>query len=345
MAQTAGQAGAGGDAPAGGQAPRYASPVDYDRYGHYGQGRGFNHGASFNRPRYRFQGRITADGSSGCRAEPGRYHLYIAWGCPWAQRTAIVRKLKGLDDVVSLSYVDDVRDGRGWAFRERRGADPVNGFTLLAEAYEATEPGYDGHVSVPALWDRESGKLVSNNFPDITIDLGTQFGDWASPAPDLYPPDLRAGIDAMNDRVYETVNNGTYRVAGATTEADYTELRRRLTGTLTMLDERLAGQRYLFGAGVTEADVRLWPTLARFDLGYNPLGKISERRLVDYPALWGYARDLYQRPAFRDTTDFASFARFGSGPAPSFFNDAPWRIEVEPYQADWDEPPGREQLG
>ena len=345
MAQTAGQAGAGGDAPAGGQAPRYASPVDYDRYGYYGQGRGFNHGTSFNRPRYRFQGRITADGSSGYRAGPGRYHLYIAWGCPWAQRTAIVRKLKGLEDVVSLSYVDDVRDGRGRAFRERRGADPVNGFTLLAEAYEATEPGYDGHVSVPALWDRETGKLVSNNFPDITIDLGTQFGDWASPAPDLYPPGLRSDIDAMNERVYETVNNGTYRVAGATTEADYTELRHRLTGTLTMLDERLAGQRYLFGAGLTEADVRLWPTLARFDLGYNPLGKISERRLVDYPALWAYARDLYQRPAFRDTTDFASFARFGSGPAPSFFNDAPWRIEVEPYQANWDEPAGREQLG
>jgi glutathionyl-hydroquinone reductase len=110
----------------------YASPVDYGTYGHYGQGRGFDSGGSFQRPRYQFRGRITADGSSGYRAEPGRYHLYIAWGCPWAQRTAIVRKLKGLEDVVSLSYVDDVRDGRGWAFRERRGADPVNGFTLLA---------------------------------------------------------------------------------------------------------------------------------------------------------------------------------------------------------------------
>ena len=165
--------------------PGYASPVDFGRYGHYGQGRGFNAGQSFQRPRYQFRGRITADGSSGYRAEPGRYHLYIAWGCPWAQRTAIVRKLKGLEDVVSLSYVDDQRDGRGWAFRERRGADPVNGFTLLAEAYQATEPGYDGHVSVPVLWDRETGKVVSNNFPDITIDLGTQFGAWASAAPAL----------------------------------------------------------------------------------------------------------------------------------------------------------------
>jgi glutathionyl-hydroquinone reductase len=322
----------------------YASPVDFERYGQYGQGRGFDKGQSFQRPVYQFQGRITADGSSGHRAEPGRYHLYIAWGCPWAQRTAIVRKLLGLEDVVSLSYVDDERDGRGWAFRERRGADPVNGFTLLAEAYEATEPGYRGHVSVPALWDRQTGKLVSNNFPDITIDLGTQFGAWSGTSADLYPPALRAGIDALNERVYETVNNGTYRVAGATTERDYTELRHRLTDTLGALETRLAGQRYLFGAGVTEADVRLWPTLARFDLGYNPLGKISERRLVDFPALWGYARDLYQLPAFRETTDFASFARFGSGPSPSFFNAAPWRIRVDPYQADWDEPHDRGRL-
>jgi len=324
---------------------RYASPVDYDRYGHYGQGRGFDAGRSFRRPRYQFQGRITADGSSGYPAEPGRYHLYIAWGCPWAQRTAIVRKLKRLEDVVSLSYVDDQRDGRGWAFRERRGADPVNGFTLLAQAYEASEPGYAGHVSVPVLWDRRAGRIVSNHFPDITIDLDTQFEACSEGSPDLYPPALRADIDALNERVYETVNNGTYRVAGATAEPEYTELRHRLTGTLDELDTRLAGQRYLFGAAPTEADVRLWPTLARFDLGYNPLGKISERRLVDFPSLWGYARDLYQMPAFRETTDFSAFARFGSGPAPSFFNDASWRIGVEPYQADWDEPHGRERLG
>ena len=311
--------------------PTYASPVDFDRYGHYGQGRGFDTGQSFRRPVYQFQGRITADGSSGYRAEPGRYHLYIAWGCPWAQRAAIVRKLMGLEDVVSLSYVDDQRDGRGWAFRERRGADPVNGFAFLAEAYQATEPGYAGHVSVPALWDRQAGRLVSNNFPDITIDLGTQFGAWTDVPLDLYPAALRPDIDALNERVYETVNNGTYRVAGATTEPEYTDLRRRLTGTLDLLDARLAGQRYLFGGEITEADVRLWPTLARFDLGYNPIGKISERRLTEFPALWAYARDLYQRPAFRETTDFAAFAAFGSGPAPSFYNAAPWRIHVDPH--------------
>jgi glutathione S-transferase/putative glutathione S-transferase len=327
------------------EAPRYASPVDFWAYGHYGPGRGFDAGRAFRRPQYRFQGRVTADGRTGYQAEPGRYHLYIAWGCPWAQRTAIVRKLKGLEEIVSLSYVDDVRDGRGWAFRERRGPDPVNGFRFLAEAYEVTEAGYDGHVSVPVLWDRQSGRIVSNNFPDITIDLGTRFERWADTSVDLYPAALRPEIDALNERVYQDVNNGTYRAAGATTEADYKQLRQRLIAAFAELDQRLADRRFLFGPGITEADVRLWPTLARFDLGYNPLGKISERPLVSYPNLWGYARDLYQHPAFRDTTDFTAFGAFAAGPRPSFVNDAPWRIDVEPYHADWDSPHHREAIG
>jgi glutathionyl-hydroquinone reductase len=140
------------------------------------------------------------------------------------------------------------------------------------------------------------------------------------------------------------VNNGTYQVAGATTQADYQQLRQQLIASLAELDQRLAGRRFLFGTGITEADVRLWPTLARFDLGYNPLGKISERRLVSYPNLWGYARDLYQHPAFRDTTDFAAFGAFAAGPRPSFVNDAPWRIDVEPHQADWESPHSRAAL-
>ena len=324
--------------------PEYASPVDYAAYGQYGAGRGFDPGQAFQRPRYPFRGRITADGSSGYRAEPGRYHLYISWGCPWAQRTAIVRKLKGLEDIVSLSYVDDERDGRGWAFRARRGPDPVNGFTLLAQAYEATEPGYPGHISVPVLWDRQTAAIVSNNFPDITIDLGTQFGEWGASSPDLYPAALRPEIDALNQRVYETVNDGTYRVAGATTQGEYQELRHALIATLEDLDGRLAKRRYLFGEEVTEADVRLWPTLARFDTGYNPMAKISERRLTEFPVLWDYARDLYQQPAFGQTTDFSSFARMGAGAKPSFLNDADWRIAVGPQQADWDARPGRELL-
>jgi glutathione S-transferase/putative glutathione S-transferase len=325
--------------------PPHASPVDYDAYGLYGPGRGFDKGKSFQRPIYRFQGRITADGSSGYPAAPGRYHLYISWGCPWAQRTAIVRKLKGLEDVVSVSYVDDERDGRGWAFRERRGPDPVNGFEFLAQAYEATEPGYDGHVSVPVLWDTETHKVVSNNFPDITLDLGAQFGAWARPAPDLYPEPLRPEIDALNERVYTNVNNGPYRVAGATTAEDYENLRQAMISLLEELDARLAGRRFLFGAQVTEADVRLWPTLARFDTGYNPLAGVTQRRLTEFGHLWGYARDLYRLPAFRETTDFTAFGGLVRGPRPTFVTDAPWRLSVEPRLADWDDPPGRDELG
>jgi putative glutathione S-transferase len=167
----------------------------------------------------------------------GRYHLYISWACPWAQRTAIVRQLLGLQDVISLSAVDPVRDGRGWAFREGPGhsLDPVNGFALLREAYEATEPGYDGHISVPVLWDRETSRIVSNNFPDITIDLDTQFGAYANGAYDLYPERLRPEIDAINATVYENVNNGVYRAGMATTQQAYHDAVTKLFATLDEL--------------------------------------------------------------------------------------------------------------
>jgi glutathione S-transferase/putative glutathione S-transferase len=198
---------------------------------------------------------------------------------------------------------------------------------------------------VPVLWDRVTGKIVSNNFADITIDLGTAFGAWADGSVDLYPEPLRAEIDALNAHVYQAVNDGPYRVAGAAAEADYEVLRHAMIAALEGLDRRLAGSRMLFGAQITEADIRLWPTLARFDTGYNPLAGVSERRMTDFTSLWAYARDLYQRPAFRDTTDFASFAGLTRGPKPSFLNDGPWRIKVEPRLADWDEPSGRERLG
>ena len=214
-----------------------ASPVDFATFGDYGDftpkkaepPAGAKPG-EFVRAAYPFQGRITADGSSGYPAEPGRYHLYISWACPWANRSAIVRELLGLTDVVSLSAVDPVRDGRGWAFRDGDGygLDPVNGFALLREAYEATEPGYDGHVSVPVLWDKQTGRIVSNNFPDITIDLETQFGAWADPEYDLYPEALRPEIDELNELVYATVNNGVYRSGFATTQESYHEAVTRL---------------------------------------------------------------------------------------------------------------------
>ncbi|SDL81890.1 glutathione S-transferase C-terminal domain-containing protein [Nonomuraea jiangxiensis] len=283
------------------QTRAYASPVDHTAYGHYGTGR-LHLSPGWNRPIYPFQARITADGSSGFRAEPGRYHLYAAWVCPFAHRATIVRKLKGLEDVVSLSYVDDERDGRGWAFRERRGPDPVNGFTLLEQAYDATEKGYGGHISVPVLWDRQTGTIVSNNFPDITLDLAKQFDQWAGASVDLYPDALRPEINKLNAWIYHDVNTGVLRVARATTEDDRERTRHQVVATLERLDERLAEQRFLTGDTITEADVRLWVTLARFDTEYNRGHLISERELTDFEYLWPYARDLYQDPAFRETT-------------------------------------------
>ena len=323
-----------------------ASPVDFAAYGDYGdykpkQQQAGSKPGEFVRAAYPFRGRITADGSSGYQAEPGRYHLYISWACPWAHRTAIVRHLLGLQDVVSLSVVDPVRDGRGWAFREGDGhsLDPVNGFALLRETYEATEPGYDGHVSVPVLWDRRTGRIVSNNFPDITIDLDTQFGAWADPACDLYPERLRPEIDAINEVVYQTVNNGVYRSGFASTQDQYYEAVTALFATLDSLDQRLARQRFLLGDAITEADVRLWVTLARFDAVYYSHFKASLRRIADYPSLWDYARDLYSRPAFRDTTNFDHIKRHYYTTHPHL---NPSRIVPDGPLLDWDAPHGRE---
>jgi glutathionyl-hydroquinone reductase len=320
-----------------------ASPVDFQAYGDYSVKAPARADGAFVRPLYPFQGRITADGSSGFPAEPGRYHLYVSLACPWAHRSVIVRGLMGLGDAVSLSVVDPIRDGRGWAFREGPGygPDPVNGFTLIREAYDATEPGYDGHISVPVLWDRETSRIVSNNFPDITIDLDTQFGAWARPGVDLYPEPLRPGIDALNDVVYTTVNNGVYRCGFATTQQAYDTAVTALFATLDDLEQRLAGRRYLFGGRITEADVRLWVTLARFDSVYVTHFKANVRRLVDYPNLWGYTRDLYQHPAFGPTTNFDHIKHHYYTTHPHL---NPQRIVPAGPLLDWSQPHGRENL-
>jgi glutathionyl-hydroquinone reductase len=327
-----------------------ASPVDFTTFGDYGSYKpkkaaspaGSKPG-EFVRAAYPFQDRITADGSSGYQAEPGRYHLYISWACPWAHRSAIVRELLGLTNVITLSAVDPVRDGRGWAFRagEAYGLDPVNGFALLRDAYDATEPGYEGHVSVPVLWDRKTSRIVSNNFPDITIDLATQFGAWANPAYDLYPERLRPQIDELNDLVYATVNNGVYRSGFATTQESYHEAVSALFATLDLLEARLSEHRYLLGAAITEADVRLWVTLARFDAVYYSHFKCNLRRITDYPSLWAYARDLYALPAFRDTTKFDQIKRHYYTTHPQL---NPSRIVPDGPVLDWTAPPGREYL-
>ncbi|MGW9302700.1 glutathione S-transferase C-terminal domain-containing protein [Streptomyces cyaneofuscatus] len=311
--------------------PVFASPADIGTYGPYGPGRVAEGAEGWQRPRYPFRGRITADGSSGYRAEPGRYHLWAAWSCGWAQRVAIVRKLKGLEEVVTLSYVDDERDGRGWAFRERRGPDPVRGFRLLLEAYEATEPGYPGHISTPVLWDRRTGRIVSNHSGDITTDLCTAFDAWAAPGTDLRPEPLRSEIDELNEYLYENVNDGVYRVDGAFTQAGYESSRQRVCQVLEALDARLADRRYLLGDVVREPDVRLWPTLARFDLAYNPVAGICRGGLRAFPHLWAYARDLYRLPAFRDTSDFGAY-RMSPPPERA---DGVRHIDVDPADLDW----------
>jgi putative glutathione S-transferase len=320
-----------------------ASPVDFGRYGEYTVKAPAAADGSFVRPLYRFTGRVSADGASGYLAGPGRYHLYVSLACPWAHRSVIVRELMGLTEVISLSVMDPVRDGRGWAFREGPGytPDPVNGFTFLREAYEATEPGYDGHVSVPVLWDRQNARIVSNNFPDITIDLVTQFGQWATPGADLYPRALRADIDALNERVYTDVNNGVYQCGFATSQAAYDAAVARLFTALDDLDQRLATRRYLFGDAITEADVRLWVTLARFDTVYVTHFKANLRRLADYPNLWPYARDLYQQPAFGGTTNFDHIKRHYFGTHPRL---NPSRIVPAGPLLDWQAPHQRERL-
>ena len=320
-----------------------ASPVDFARYGEYTAKTPAATDGGFVRPVYRFTGRITADGASGYLAEPGRYHLYVSLACPWAHRCVIVRALMGLSDVVSLSVVDPLRDGRGWAFRKGPGftPDPVNGFTFLREAYEATEPGYDGHVSVPVLWDRQTSRIVSNNFPDITIDLETQFGQWATPGADLYPEALRHDIDALNERVYSDVNNGVYRCGFATSQEAYEAAVARLFAALDDLDQRLASRRYLFGEAITEADVRLWVTFVRFDAVYVTHFKANLRRLADYPNVWPYARDLYQQPAFGGTANFDHIKSHYLGTHPRL---NPSLIVPAGPLLDWQAPHHRERL-
>ena len=265
----------------------------------------------FVRQDSRFRDTVTADGGSGFRAEPGRYHLYVSLACPWAHRTVIVRRLKGLEDVISMSVVDPVRDERGWAFREGpgHGADPVNGFAYLAEAYTASDPGFSGRVTVPVLWDRETGRIVNNESAEIIRILNTAFDEWGDASVDLYPAGLREEIDAVEDRVYHAVNNGVYKAGFATTQAAYEEAFDALFAELDALDRLLRGRRFLVGERRTEADWRLFTTLIRFDAVYVGHFKCNLRRIVDYAALWPYLRDLYQTPGVAETVDFDHIKR------------------------------------
>ena len=265
----------------------------------------------FNRQADAFRAWVTADGSTGYPAARDRYHLYVSWACPWAHRTIIVRKLKSLEQVIGLTAVDPLRDERGWAFRDGPGhsRDPVNGFHFLSEAYRASDPGYRDRVTVPVLWDKMTGRIVSNSDDDIIRMFNSEFAQFTSAGIDLCPNSLRAEIDHLNEMIYEDVNNGVYRAGFATTQRAYEQAARRLFGTLDRLENRLSGQRYLLGDRMVETDVRLFVTLIRFDAVYHGHFKCNLRRIVDYPNLFGYMKDVYQSDGIADTVNFDHIKR------------------------------------
>lgn len=268
-------------------------------------------GGEFQRQEDAFRHWVRRDGSSGFPAAAGRYHLYVSLACPWAHRTIITRRLKQLEPVVGMTVVDPVRDERGWAFRQGpgHGPDPVRGFHFLSEAYLATDPRYAARVTVPVLWDCQRGRIVNNDDNDIMRMFNAEFADFTPNRLDLYPPDLEAQIEALDEWIYPTINDGVYRAGFATSQAAYERAVRRLFASLDRLEELLGGRRYLTGSRITAADWKLFPTLIRFDAVYHGHFKCNLRRLADYPNLWGYTRDLYQQEGIAQTVNFDHIKR------------------------------------
>ena len=268
-------------------------------------------GGRFVRQQSAFRGRVTADGSSGFKAEAGRYHLYVSLACPWAHRTLIFRRLKKLEDVISLSVVDSLMGDDGWAFGDGAGCipDSVNGAEFLHQVYTRAEPVYTGRVTIPVLWDKDRGTIVNNESSEIIRMFNGAFDAIGAADVDFYPAPLRDAIDGINADVYERVNNGVYRAGFATTQTAYEEAFEALFAALDALEARLSGQRYLVGEGPSEADWRLFTTLVRFDAVYYGHFKCNKRRLVDYPNLWGFARDLYQVPGVAGTVNMDHIKR------------------------------------
>jgi putative glutathione S-transferase len=256
--------------------------------------------------------RITADGRDGFPVAPGRYHLVVARACPWANRAIIVRRLLGLEPVLSMGIAGPTHDDRSWNFEETYpdGRDPVLGIERLQQAFFARDPSYDKGVTVPAIIDIPTGRVVTNDFPQITLDLSTEWKAFHRPgAPDLYPEASRDEIDGVMKPIYDHVNNGVYKAGFAGSQRAYEAAYTRLFEHLDPLEERLATQRYLVGDTITEADVRLFTTLARFDAVYHGHYKCNRQKLSEMPVLWAYARDLFQTPGFGDTIDFDHIKR------------------------------------
>ncbi len=259
----------------------------------------------FVRPDSAFRDRVSADGASGFPAEPGRYRLVTAPSCPWAHRTVMVRALKRLAAVIPLVESDRPKQ-QGWAYsRGFDGLEPVDGTFHVHQVYTAARPGYTGRATVPLLWDRQTRTIVNNESSEIIRMLNSAFDAWGDAALDLYPEALRAEIDAINAFVYDAVNNGVYRCGLAKSQAAYEEAFTKLFGALDELERRLGKHRWLVGDRFTEADVRLFPTLVRFDAVYHGHFKCNLRRLADYHNLSNYLREIYQMPGIADTVDFA----------------------------------------
>ncbi len=265
-----------------------------------------------------FRNWVTSDGSAGptgeggFKAEAGRYHLYVALICPWASRTLIGRKLKKLEDVISVSIVEPALSDEGWKFGDYPGSDRdgLNGFAYLHEAYTSADPHYTGRATVPVLWDKKTTTIVNNESADILRMLNSGFGDLADNGIDLYPEDLRDAIDALNDHIYPRLNNGVYRTGFATTQLAYEEAFAEVFATLQELETRLAsGGPFLFGDRLTETDVRLFVTLVRFDAAYYGLFKCNLRRIADYRALQAYMMRVLNIPGVRDTVNIDHIKR------------------------------------
>lgn len=266
----------------------------------------------FKRQESRFRNYVTADGSAGptgeggFKAEAGRYHLFVSLACPWAHRTLIFRKLKKLENVISVSIVDPYMLENGWEFKGRNGGtkDDLFGSDYLWQVYTRADPNYSGRVTVPVLWDKQKNTIVSNESAEIIRMFNTAFNGLTGSTDDFYPEDLRKQIDTLNAEIYDKVNNGVYKCGFATTQEAYESHVGPLFDMLDTLEERLSKGRYLFGDRMTEADWRLFTTLVRFDPVYVGHFKCNIRRIADYPNLWGYLKDLYQHPGVAETVDF-----------------------------------------
>lgn len=300
---------------------------------------------SFTRDQNYITTRITADGRDGYPVEPGRYRLVVARACPWANRAIIVRRLLGLEPVLSMGICGPTHDERSWTFDlDPGGVDPVLGIERIQQAYLARFPGYPRGITVPAVVDVPTGQVVTNDYAQMTLDLSTEWRAYhRAGAPQLYPEHLRDEIDEVAELVFTDVNNGVYACGFANGQQAYAKAYEALFARLDWLSDRLAGQRFLVGDTITEADVRLFTTLARFDAVYHGHFKCNRHKLTELPVLWAYARDLFQTPGFGDTTDFVQikshYYEVHQVINPSGI------VPVGPDLSGWLTAHGREQLG